>query len=161
MIRYVMVYNTIPFYVCGKMPRCVQVIKNKIKKIDRERETVPSCRKNFEIQTCKAAHMPKQSTTGERRNLTEESPQGRSPQINGRVCFFVFFRVFLSRNCRFEPPLLLTSLLDLFLYNVIVCKISKISSVCLPRHNTAGTSEKPPSEKLPVVNTFHFLALGS
>jgi hypothetical protein len=66
--------------------------------------------------------MPKQSTTGERRNLTEESPQGRSPQINGRVCFFVFFRVFLSRNCRFEPALLFTSLLDLFLYNVIVCK---------------------------------------
>jgi hypothetical protein len=38
-------------------------------------------------------------------------------------------------------------------------KISKISSACLPRHNTAGTSENPPSEKLPVVkNSFHFLS---
>jgi hypothetical protein len=41
----------------------------------------------------------------------------------GRSSFFCFlFRVFLSRNSRFEPPLLFTSLLDLFLYNVIVCK---------------------------------------
>ena len=47
-----MVYNTSPFYVCGKMPTCVQVIKNKSRKMSEEldAEAVAALRKKRQFK---------------------------------------------------------------------------------------------------------------
>ena len=92
-------------------------------------------------------------------------PHGRKPTrakpSNQTVGFF--FCPFQSFFCPVTTFLSLPSCsqacLDLIFTMSSSAKISKISSACLPRHNTAGTSEKPPSEKLPTVkNSFHYLS---